>query len=259
MLVPMRIATWNVNSIRAREPRVLPWLEEHRPEIVCMQETKVVDDDFPREPIEELGYNVETYGQKTYNGVAILSKEPMSDVRRGLPGDGDDDDRRVISATIGDLQVVNVYVVNGKTVGSDKYKFKLEWLGRLRDYLASEFDVQQPLVLCGDFNITFDDRDVWDPALWHEKILCSTPEREALGGLIDLGLHDAFRKFHEDAGHHTWWDYRMLGYQKKQGLRIDHHLVSEPLLERTTDVTVDREARKGKKPSDHAPVILTTA
>lgn len=253
----MRIATWNVNSVRAREPRLLPWLEQQRPDIVCLQETKCVDEAFPREPIEELGYNVQLYGQKTYNGVAILSKEPMEDVRRGMPGDEDDADRRVLAATVGDVTVVNVYVVNGKEVGSPFYERKLGWIGRLRDYLAEEFDLSQAFVLCGDFNVTFDDRDVWDPAQWHEKILCSTPERQALAGLVDLGLHDAFRKFHEDAGHHTWWDYRMLGFAKKRGLRIDHFLVSETALDRAGGVEIDLDARRGKKPSDHAPVILS--
>ncbi|MFG0316275.1 MAG: exodeoxyribonuclease III [Planctomycetota bacterium JB042] len=253
----MRIATWNVNSVRAREPRLLPWLEAERPDVVCLQETKCVDEAFPREPVEELGYNVELFGQKTYNGVAILSREPMSDVRRGMPGEEEDADRRVVAATIGDLTVVNVYVVNGKEVGSPHYEHKLRWLGRLRDYLAEEFDLSQPFVMCGDFNVTFDDRDVWDPELWREKILCSTKEREALGAIVDLGLHDAFRKFHEDGGHHTWWDYRMLGFAKKRGLRIDHFLVSDVVLDRSTGAEVDLDARRGKKPSDHAPVVLT--
>src|SRR5690606_25389423 len=173
------------------------------------------------------------------------------------PGDADGDERRVLSARIGALTVVSVYVVNGKSVGSPFYERKLGWMARLRDHLESGYDLRAPFVICGDFNVTFDDRDVWNPALWHEKILCSTPERRALASLLELGLHDALRKFHEDAGHHTWWDYRMLGFAKKHGLRIDHFLVSDSVLDRSTSVEVDLDARRGQKPSDHAPVLLT--
>ncbi len=253
----MQIATWNVNSVRAREPRLISWLERVNPDVVCLQELKCIDDGFPRDPIEALGYNVETFGQKTYNGVAILSKEPIDGVVRGLPGDPEPFDRRVIAGVVGDVQIVNVYVVNGQFVGSPKYRFKLDWLERLRSFIQDSFDLSAPLVVTGDFNVTFDDRDVYDPDAWREKILCSTPEREALGRLCDLGLVDAFRKFHEEGGHYTWWDFRTFGFQRKQGLRIDHFLTSEAALARTRDVTIDVEERRGKKPSDHAPVLLT--
>jgi len=256
----MRIVTWNVNSIRARLPRVLPWLEQHKPEVVCLQETKCLDEVFPREPIEELGYNIECYGQKTYNGVAILSKGRLEDVERGLPGDPDDTEARVIAATAGDVRVIDAYVVNGREVGHPKYDYKLAWLGRLRDYAKAQLDAgYEKLVVTGDFNVTFDDRDVYDPEKWRDKILCSAPEREALGGLVKLGLADAFRKFTDEGGHYTWWDFRTRGFQQGNGLRIDHFLMSPAALDTCTAVEVDKEARDGKGPSDHAPVVATLA
>ena len=252
----MQIATWNVNSVRARMLRLIPWLEQHAPDVVCLQETKCLDERFPREPIEELGYNIATFGQKTYNGVAILSKRPIEDVRCGLPGDAEDDAKRVIAAAIEDLLLLNVYVVNGERVGSDKYDLKLAWLQRLAEYVA-QYDMSEKLIVTGDFNCTFDDRDVYDPEGWRERILCSTPEREALARVMEPGLHDAFRKFHEQAGYYTFWDYRTRGYERGNGLRIDHLLMSEPALEVCTGVFIDSEARGGEKPSDHAPVIAT--
>ena len=252
----MQIATWNVNSVRARMLRLIPWLERHAPDVVCLQETKCMDERFPRGPIEELGYDVATFGQKTYNGVAILSKRPIEDVRRGLPGDGEDDSKRVMSAAIEDLLLLNVYVVNGERVGSDKYAEKLAWMQRLADYVG-QYDMSEKLIVAGDFNCTFDDRDVYDPDEWRERILCSTPEREALARVMEPGLRDAFRRFHEQAGYYTFWDYRTRGYERGNGLRIDHFLMSEPALEACTGVFIDSEARGGEKPSDHAPVIAT--
>jgi exodeoxyribonuclease-3 len=252
----VQIATWNVNSVRARMLRLIPWLEQHAPDVVCLQETKCVDERFPREPIEELGYDVATFGQKTYNGVAILSKRPIEDVRRGLPGDGEDDSKRVLAVAIADLLLVNVYVVNGERVGSDKYAHKLAWLDRLAEYIG-QYDMSEKLIVAGDFNCTFDDRDVYDPEGWRERILCSTPEREALARVMQPGLRDAFRRFHEQAGYYTFWDYRTRGYERGNGLRIDHLLMSEPALEVCTGVFIDTEARGGEKPSDHAPVIAT--
>ena len=253
----MRVATWNVNSVRARLPRLLPWLEDQKPDVVCLQEVKCVDEAFPREPIEDLGYQIETFGQKTYNGVAILSRTGIEDVVRGLPGEPEDAQRRVIGATVGDLMILNLYVVNGKEVGTDYYAFKLEWLEQVRAFIAERFPMTEKVVVTGDFNITFDDRDVYAPERWHEKILCSTPEREALQRIMDLGLHDAFRKFNEEAGHYTWWDFRTRGFARGNGLRIDHFLLSQPALARCTGVTVDTEERGQPKPSDHAPVIAT--
>ncbi|MEM7310030.1 MAG: exodeoxyribonuclease III [Planctomycetota bacterium] len=251
----MRIATWNVNSVRARMERLVPWLVEKRPDIVCLQETKCVDDKFPREPIEELGYEIATFGQRTYNGVAILSRSGLEDVRCGFPGDGDE--ARAIAATVGDVMVLNLYVVNGQSVGAARYADKLAWLDSLARYVEDHFPMDEKVVLCGDFNVTFDDRDVYDPDKWREHILCSTPEREALAGVMSVGLSDALRKFSGEPGVYTWWDFRTFGFKKGQGLRIDHFLVSPPALAACSGVEVDLEARGGKKPSDHAPVIAT--
>ncbi len=252
----MKLATWNVNSVRSRLPRLLPWLEERQPDVVCLQETKVTDDLFPREPIEKLGYHVETFGQKTYNGVAILSKEPIGEVVRGLPGDPPDAERRVLGAHVGDLAILDLYVVNGQEVGSPKYEYKLAWLERLRDFVARHYDLDRPVVLTGDFNITFDDRDVYDPEKWRGRILCSEPERAALRALCELGLHDALRKFTDEGGYYTWWDFRTRAYRGDRGLRIDHFLLSEPALDACRSFEVDRKAREGEKPSDHAPVLV---
>jgi exodeoxyribonuclease-3 len=253
----MRIATWNVNSVRARLERLVHWLGEQRPDVVCLQETKCLDEQFPREPLEELGYNVETFGQRTYNGVAILSRSRPDDVIRGLPDDGEDAQRRVIGATVEDVLLLNLYVVNGEAVGSAKYAFKLEWMARLADFVATRYDMAEKVVLCGDFNVTFDDRDVYDPEAWRERVLCSTPEREALARVMEPGLADAFRRFQDEGGHYTWWDFRTRGFAGDRGLRIDHFLMSPPALAACTGVEIDRAARGGEKPSDHAPVIAT--
>jgi exodeoxyribonuclease-3 len=253
----MRVATWNVNSVRARLPRLLPWLAERSPDVVLLQETKCLDEAFPREPLEEAGYQVEAYGQKTYNGVAILAKRRIEDVRRGLAGDGDAAERRVLGATVDGVMFVCVYAINGMEVGHARYHDKLAWYGALREHLARDYPLDEKVVVAGDFNVTFDDRDVYDPERWRERILCSTPEREALAGLVDIGYADAFRKFHEEGGHYTWWDFRTFGWKRGNGLRIDHLLMSPPALEACSDVTIDLAARDGPRPSDHAPVIAT--
>ena len=253
----MRIATWNVNSIRARLPRVIPWLEEKRPDVVLLQETKCLDEQFPREPIEELGYNIEAFGQKTYNGVAILSKSRISDVHHGLRDEVEDPEARVIGATVDDCMVLSVYVVNGQEVGAPAYTKKLEWLKRLRKLMWEKYIMTEKVVMAGDFNITFDDRDVYDPEEWREKIFCSTLEREALRRVMDCGLKDAFRKHVEEGGHYTWWDFRTRAYKQGHGLRIDHLLMSPPAWRACTAVEIDLAAREGEKPSDHAPVIAT--
>ena len=253
----MDVATWNVNSVRARLPRVLEWLDKARPDVVCLQETKCLDEVFPREPLEELGYQIETFGQKTYNGVAILSKHGMEDVVRGFPDDDEDAQKRVIGATIGDLMILNLYVVNGKEVGSDKYAFKLDWLERLNAFVRDRYPMNEKVVLTGDFNITFDDRDLYDPEAWRDKILCSKPERAALAKIMESGLHDAFRKFHEEAGLYTWWDFRTRGFQRGNGMRIDHFLVSQSAFDLCTAVEIDQEERGMERPSDHAPVVAT--
>jgi len=253
----MKIATWNVNSIRMRLERVLPWLEQHRPDVLCMQETKVEDELFPVEELARLGYRVVAHGQKTYNGVALVARQDIAEVARGLGDGGDDAQARLIAGNVRGVRVVSVYVPNGGTVGSDKYAFKLDWLRRLRAYLETRCDPGQPLVVAGDFNVAPEDRDVHDPTAWAGEILCSEPEREGLRQVAAWGLTDAFRRLHPEPGFFTWWDYRMLGFAKGRGLRIDHMYVTAPLLERCTDVAIDREARKGKQPSDHAPVVLT--
>lgn len=255
----MRLATWNVNSARARLPRLADWLPRRSPDVLCLQETKCADETFPRAEIEALGYHVETFGQRAYNGVAIVSRERPRDVARGLPGDVDDVEARVMAATLGDLRVVSVYVVNGVKVGHPRYAYKLAWLARLADYVRAELRATRRLVVTGDFNVTFDDRDVYAPELWRERILCSTPERAALRGVLAVGLHDAFRKHHEEGGHYTWWDYRTRGFSRDHGLRIDHVLMSDGALELCTAVTIDKGERGGDKPSDHAPVIAELA
>jgi exodeoxyribonuclease III len=254
----MRITTWNVNSIRARLDRVLEWQDQHAPDVLCLQEIKCQDHQFPAEVFEELGWYVETYGQKTYNGVAILSREPAQDVQRDLPWAGDAQ-ARGIAATVRGVRVVNLYVVNGSAVGTDKFAYKLEWLRRLQAWLAACCDPTRPLVVCGDFNIAPDDRDCYDPAGWHEQVLCTSEERAAFRGLLGWGLHDAFRHLSADAGRYTWWDFRTRGFERGEGLRIDHHLVSAPLLPRVQAVEIDTVERGEDKPSDHAPVTLVLA
>ena len=254
----MRIVTWNVNSIRARLPRFLPWLSETRPDVVCLQETKCEDDKFPAAEIEELGYRIARSGQKTYNGVAILAKEPLEDVSRGFGVEEFDGEARVIGARVGDLRILNCYVVNGAEVGHERYDYKLRWLGALADHLRAEWPMGEKVVVCGDFNVTFDDRDVYDPERWRERILCSTPEREALSEVLSVGLTDALREFETEGGIFTWWDFRRRGFERgNRGLRIDHFLMSKPALEACRGVEVDLDARRGEKPSDHAPVVAT--
>ncbi len=258
----MRIATWNVNSVRARLPVLLPWLQTNAPDVVCLQETKCRDEAFPREEIEDLGYTVATHGQKTYSGVAILSKLGLEDVVRGLPDDGPDADRRVIGATVAGCMILSLYAVNGRAVGTESYAYKLEWFARVRDFLRGHYPLgsdagHERVVVCGDFNVTFDDRDVWDPKLWRERILCSTPERRALRELLDCGLFDPLRKFTDSSGFYTWWDFRTRGFERNRGLRIDHFLLSRPALDACVGLEVDLAPRGGEKPSDHAPVIAT--
>jgi len=253
----MQIATWNVNSVRARLERLLPWLDERSPDLVCLQETKCLDEVFPREAIESAGYHVETLGQKTYNGVALLSKSSPAEVLRGFGDERFDGEARVIGASFGDWMVVDCYVVNGKEVGCEKYTYKLAWLDALRKFLVEHFPTREKVVVTGDFNVTFDDRDVFDPDKWRDKILCSEPERAALDAIVEEGYGDALRHFTQEGGIYTWWDFRTRGFRGNRGLRIDHFLLSESALKRCTGVEVDLEARDGPKPSDHAPVIAT--
>ncbi len=250
----MKIVTWNINSVRARQERLLNWLDRNTPDVLCLQELKAPDEDFPPAAEEELDYYVETFGQKTYNGVAILARSPITDVVRGM-GDGvDDPQSRLIAGTVGGIRVVCVYVPNGGEPDSDKWAYKLAWYARLRAWLERSCDPTQPLVLCGDFNVTPDDRDVARPEEWKDTVLCRSEARAALQGVVDWGLVDTFRLRNDQPGVYSWWDYRMLGFAKDNGLRIDMVYATRPLAERLTDVFVDRDERKGQRPSDHVPV-----
>jgi exodeoxyribonuclease-3 len=251
----IKIVSWNVNSIRARLGRAVAWLKKHEPDVLCIQESKVEDALFPRAEFEALGYRCELYGQKTYNGVAILSKHEAADVRKGLADDGDCGQRRLIAATIGGIRIVNVYVPNGESVDSEKFIYKKEWLRKLEVYLKAECKSDRPLLLLGDFNIAPEDRDVHDPALWRGKVLFHPEEHAALRSIMALGFDDALRLKHDEAGLYTWWDFRTLAFQRGNGLRIDLLLTNRALSARCRDVWIDREERKGEKPSDHAPVV----
>lgn len=252
----MKIATWNVNSIRARLPRLLDWLGRTAPDVVCLQELKVAEDEFPFFEIEALGYRAVVLGQRTYNGVAILARQEPTDVRLGMADGVADDQSRLIAATIGGVRVLSAYFPNGQMVGSDKWTYKLEWIGRLRAHLAAAYTTAQPLALCGDFNVAPDDRDVAWPEVWGGSVLCHPEARAALADLATWGLVDAIRLHHEGPGPYSWWDYRMLAFPKGNGLRIDHLFVTRSLAERCLASWVDRNERKGKLPSDHAPVVL---
>lgn len=255
----MKIASWNVNSLNVRLPHLLQWLENTRPDIVCLQETKLEDAKFPEDALLERGWRSAFAGQKTYNGVAILAREPISDVQVGIPG-FDDDQRRVIAASVGGLRVVDLYVVNGQAVGSEKYDYKLRWLDAVHGWLADELRRHPDLVVLGDFNIAPDERDVHDPAVWNDdSILTSTAERAALRRLLALGLHDGYRLHSDEAGQFSWWDYRAAGFRRNLGLRIDLALVSDALRPRCVAAGIDREPRTWERPSDHAPVWVEIA
>jgi exodeoxyribonuclease-3 len=250
----INVVTWNINSIRARLPLVLDWLKENAPDVVLLQETKVVDDQFPREEIENLNYNIALYGQKTYNGVAILSKFPLEDVVSGIPG-FEDDQARYIEAVTKGVRVASIYVPNGMAVGSDKYQYKLNFLKHLYSHVQTLLAYDEAFLLGGDFNIAPQDQDVYDPTEWHEQVLCSTPEREGFRSLLYLGLTDALRALHpHEKDLYTWWDYRGAAWQNNEGLRIDHFLLSPQAADHLTEVSVDKAVRALEKASDHAPV-----
>ncbi|GGC19176.1 exodeoxyribonuclease III [Pseudoduganella buxea] len=254
----MKLVTWNVNSLNVRLPHLLRWLEENPVDVVCIQETKLTDDKFPVAAIEAAGYQVAFSGQKTYNGVAILSRLPMTDVVRNNPL-YPDAQQRILAATIDGIRVVCAYVPNGQAVDSDKYVYKLGWMASLREWLAGELAAHPQLAVLGDYNVAPEDRDVHDPAAWEGEVHVSPPERAAFQALLDLGLADAYRLFEQPEKSYSWWDYRMLRFQKNQGLRIDHILLSPPLVARCTACTIDRAPRKWQQPSDHTPVIATLA
>ncbi|OJW53951.1 MAG: exodeoxyribonuclease III [Alphaproteobacteria bacterium 41-28] len=249
------LAAWNINSIRTRLPLLLSWLKERTPDIVLLQETKVIDDQFPSEEIENLGYNIAMYGQKSYNGVAILSKFPIEDVTQGIPG-FEDDQARYLEAVIKGMRVASVYVPNGMAVGSDKYAYKLDFLKHLYLHTQTLLTYDEAFVMGGDFNIAPSDLDVYDPEEWHEKILCSTAEREAFRSLLYLGLTDALRALHPNEKElYTWWDYQRGSWQNNFGLRIDHFLLSPQAADLLKEVSVDKQMRDVEKASDHAPVL----
>ena len=249
----MKIATWNVNSIRSRLDRLLSWLEKAEPDVLCLQELKVANDAFPYDAIRNAGYHAAVHGQKTYNGVAVLSRQEATDVRVGL--DDEDEQARLITVDLAGIHVASVYVPNGQSVGSEKWAYKLQWLGKLRKYLDERFDASTPLVLGGDFNVAIDDLDVANPQSWAGSVLCHQDAREALENVKRWGLTDVFREHHPQGGVYSWWDYRMLSFPKNDGVRIDHLLASAPMAQQCTAAEIDREERKGTKPSDHAPVV----
>jgi len=253
----MKVVTWNVNSLRAREERVLRWIERHRPDVICLQELKLEEEKFPSLAIRELGYQAAVLGQKTYNGVAILGRGALSDVHAGLEDDVDDPQARLISARIGDVHVISAYFPNGGEMGSDKLQYKLAWMKRLRAYLDRRFDPETDRVaLCGDFNVAVFDDDVARLDEWGGGVLTCDAVREGLEEVRAFGLRDVFRPFHPDGGVYTWWDYRGRGFERGNGLRIDHVFATEALARRCVGAIVDREERSGEGPSDHAPVLV---
>lgn len=248
----MKIASWNINSLRKRQDRLFEWLEATKPDVVCLQETKCPDQQFPALALQAAGYYSAYHGEKSYNGVAILSKSELSDVRASLCDEVVDPQARVISAKIDNVRVFSIYAPNGQAVGSRAYDYKLNWYRRLRGCLAKEQDVD--LVVCGDFNVAPEDADVHDPDLWRGAIMCSDDERKAFRELCEIGLVDTLRLHHTEDGIFTWWDYRMLSFPKNRGLRIDAVLASKSLAKKCVAAGIDREMRKGKEPSDHAPI-----
>ena len=250
----MNIATWNVNSLKVRLPHVLDWLAGSEADVLCLQETKLTDENFPREDIEAAGYHVVYSGQKTYNGVAIISKQEAVEIEKDVPG-LDDPQRRILCATINGVRVLNLYVVNGQEVGSDKYAHKLFWLEKVTDYMREQMKSHERFVTVGDFNIAPDDRDVYDPEVWHDRILCSKPERAALQNILDLGLTDVFRNFEQDEKSYSWWDYRAAAFRRNRGLRIDLILASKALSDICSACYIDVEPRRLERPSDHTPVV----
>jgi len=250
----MKLATWNVNSLNVRLPQLVDWLAQAQPDIVCLQELKLEDPKFPRGELEAAGYQSAFSGQKTYNGVAILSRLPLFGVMAGIPG-FQDEQKLVIAASAGGLRVICVYCPNGQAVGSEKYAYKLRWFAALRDYLAAELAQHSRLAVAGDFNVAPEDRDVHDPKAWKGQIHVSEPERSAWRALLGVGLNDSFRLFDQPEKIYSWWDYRMMAFRRNAGLRIDHVLASFELAQSCTSSTIDKNPRKLERPSDHAPAI----
>lgn len=249
----MKVATWNVNSLRVRLPQVLRWLETNQPDVLALQETKTEDRDFPVGEFERAGYQAVFAGQPTYNGVALLSRDPPEVIATALP-DFEDVQKRVLLARYGELAVLDLYVPNGQSVDSDKYRYKLDWLAQLDLWLGQLLREYPELVVLGDFNIAPEDRDVYDPKAWEGQVLVSQPERAAFRKLLSHGLADSFRLHTDGSGHYSWWDFRTGAFRRNHGLRIDHILLSSPLAERSAATVIDREPRAWERPSDHTPV-----
>ena len=252
----MKIATWNVNSLKVRLPHLLDWLQSAQPDVVCLQETKQTDDVFPVEALRAAGYESAFSGQKTYNGVAILSRLPMADVQAGIPGFADEQ-KRVLAATVDGVRVICVYIPNGQSLDSDKYQYKMAWLDALIVWLKDEMQRHPKLALLGDYNIAPEDRDCHDPAAWVGQVLVSEPERARFQALLDLGLMDAYRLFEQPEKSFSWWDYRMMGFRRNLGMRIDHILLSPELAPLCHASEIDKAPRKLERPSDHTPVLAT--
>lgn len=252
----MKLATWNVNSLKVRLPHVLQWLTDHPVDVLCLQETKLTDDKFPAAEIQAAGFHVVYSGQKTYNGVAIVSRLPIDDVVRNNPH-FEDEQQRLLAATIGGVRIICAYVPNGQSLESDKYQYKLRWLEGLEKWIAAELVAHPQLALLGDYNIAPADRDVHDPAAWVGQVLVSAPERAAFERLLGLGLADAFRLFEQPDKLYSWWDYRQMAFRRNMGLRIDHVLLSAPLASRCSACVIDKAPRKWEQPSDHTPVVAT--
>ena len=250
----MRIASWNVNSLRVRLAQVLDWLQDNPVDVLALQETKLVDEDFPVEEIREAGYHAAYSGQKSYNGVAVLTRRPCSDTRTGIEG-LEDPQKRILAVTVDDVRVLNLYVVNGSEEGSEKYAYKLEWLKKVTSFIKEDLQRFPRYVVLGDFNIAPQDQDVHDPGAWEGKILCSAPERKALNAMLELGLVDTFRLFEQEPGSFSWWDYRAAAFRRNRGLRIDLILASAPLEALCSFSAIDKTPRGHARPSDHAPVI----
>lgn len=258
----MKIASWNVNSLKVRLPHLTQWLAQAHPDVLALQETKLEDAHFPVDELAAAGYQAVYAGQKSYNGVAILARNDeglrFENVLTDVPG-LEDPQRRVLAATVGGIRVIDLYVVNGKAVGDEKYTYKLRWLECVREFLAGEIARYPKLVVLGDFNIAPEDRDVYDPLAWEERVLCSSPERAALKAITDLGLHDSFRLFEQTAGHFSWWDYRQGAFRRNMGLRIDLILLGNALKSAARAAAIDREPRHWERPSDHTPITLELA
>lgn len=253
-MTSFKIASWNVNSLRVRLPQVLTWLTEVKPDVLALQELKLPDDEFPLAAINEAGYSAVFAGQKTYNGVAILSQKKTADILTDIP-DLHDPQRRVLAATIADMRVINVYVPNGESVLSTKYEYKLNWLQKLDSFLKQELARYPKVVVLGDFNIAPEEKDVHDPALWAGQVLFSDPERNVFRAMLQLGFNDCFRALHPDSQAFSWWDYRMNAFKRNRGLRIDHILASHTLFAQCTTCTIDAAPRGWERPSDHAPIL----